>query len=69
MEVRKKIIGKERKGEERKAIQKKSQKWYISRIRGDGISVAIVMKFGTSVLMVNVINSAKFDYSTLIGLD
>jgi hypothetical protein len=41
MEVSKKIKGKKRKGRE-KAIHKKSQKWYISRIRGDGTPKVIV---------------------------
>jgi hypothetical protein len=35
------VKGKERKGKERETMHKKSQKCYISRSRGGGISVAI----------------------------
>jgi hypothetical protein len=54
VEVSKNIIGKER-----KAIHQKSQKLYVSRFRGGGGGTpgAIVMKFGTGVLMINVIYS------------
>jgi hypothetical protein len=63
--------GKERKGEERKAIHKvlKSQKCYISRSRGNGTPGAISMKFKSLIHMVNVINSAKFDHCSSIGLN
>jgi hypothetical protein len=58
-----------RKGKERKAMHKRSQKCYISRSCGGGTPGAISTKFGILVHMVNVINSAKFDYCNFIGLD
>jgi hypothetical protein len=54
---------------ELQAIHKKSQKCYISRSCGDGTLGAISMKFGSLVHMVKVINCAKFDHCTFIGLD
>jgi hypothetical protein len=46
-----------------------SQKCYISRSRGDGTPSTILIKFGTLVCMINIINFAKFDYFSCIGLD
>jgi hypothetical protein len=55
---------------ELQAMHKKSQKCYIiSRSCGDGTPGAISMKFGSLVLMVNIINPAKFDHCNFIGLD
>jgi hypothetical protein len=54
---------------ERKVMQNKSQKCYISRSRGGGTSGAISMKFEPLVHIVNVINSAKFDHCNFNGLN
>jgi hypothetical protein len=64
--------GKERASErasELQAMHKKSQKCYVSRTCGDGTLGAISMKFGSLVYMANVINYAKFDHCSFIGLD
>jgi hypothetical protein len=57
------------KGKERKAMHNKSQKCYISRIRGGGTPSAISIKLIMLVYMVNVINSAKFDHCSFNGLN
>jgi hypothetical protein len=43
-------------------MYKKSQKNYISRSHGGGIPVAISMKFGPLVHIINLINSTKFEH-------
>jgi hypothetical protein len=51
------------------AMHKKSQKCYISRSHGGGTPGVISMKLGSLVHMVNLINSAEFDYCMFNGLN
>jgi hypothetical protein len=51
------------------AMHKKSHKCYISRSCGGGTPNAILLKFRPLVYIVNVINSAKFDYCSFNGLN
>jgi hypothetical protein len=50
-------------------MHKKSQKCYISRSCGGGAPGAISLKFGSLVHMVNIINTAEFDYCNFNGLN
>jgi hypothetical protein len=50
-------------------MRKKSQKCYISRSHGGRTPGAISIKFRTFVCIVNVINSAEFDYCSFNGLN
>ena len=68
VEVSKKIIWKERKGKERKAMHKKSQKCYISRSCSGEAPEATMIKFEAHANMVIVVNFAKFDVCILNSL-
>jgi hypothetical protein len=61
---RKESKRKERNGKEGEAMHKKSQRCYVSRSHEGRTPGAILMKFGSIVYMVSIINSAKFDYCT-----